>query len=866
MRSGNAATVLSRRGHAPARARRAFPEAPSRRRPPEPVARPRLYALLEQGTSGLLTLVSAPPGWGKTTLLRSWTVTRRRSGPVVWLSPAEHGGAAFLDRLESAVAAAPGAGEPLVVVVDDFHEARSEAVHEEFARTITRARGRLHAVVATRRNPEIDLHRLRLAGSVTELGSRELAFDRSEAVKLLASHAVAFEPDRVEALMALTEGWAAGLEFAAAALQARGGRGSDRAAIARAEREAFAYLRREVMPRRGSGAREFLLRTAICDRICGALADAITGDAGGERMLARLQLDNVFVAREPNGEWFRYHPIFAALLREEAGREFGAGTLERLHGRAAAWFAAAGEGVEALGHAGAAGDCELASRLVSMLWVDLMGGAAARAGDALLERLDPAALASDPQLILLAAWSNLQAGATAEAGRGIAAADAAAGSLAGADADRYRFARSMLLFARARRAGDLVRMERATDTLGQPTALVRPIHDNERRRAIVLVSRGCLALWRGELEFATSAVGPAIDACRRLGLSSSGMHATSLLAFARAVRGELRQAAELGAAAVAAASGDPSPVPALANAALAICAYEWGENAAGERDAIAARAAARACDDRLGLVAATVAWGTGLGRGLEPGVAREWLHELGACSPPPLLAPAIEVIRARIELAEGRPAAARALLDRAPPSPEVLVARAQLLLAEDGSSHERAEHAAELVAPVVVRRIESPFARTRIEAAVVSALATHRLRRTDASRGFLELALGLSEAEGIRGPFLDAGSAIAEPLRLAVRRGTSHRWLAAALLAAFDGRRSVEQGVVPLELASPLSEREEAVLRYLSSRMSNQEIAGELMVSVNTIKTHLKSIYRKLGASHRREAALRARELRLIGS
>jgi LuxR family maltose regulon positive regulatory protein len=127
----------------------------------------------------------------------------------------------------------------------------------------------------------------------------------------------------------------------------------------------------------------------------------------------------------------------------------------------------------------------------------------------------------------------------------------------------------------------------------------------------------------------------------------------------------------------------------------------------------------------------------------------------------------------------------------------------------------------------------------------------------------MELALELAEPEGIRGPFVDAGSAVIEPLRRTVRRGTSHRWLAGALLATFDGR-TWERGA-PRELLIPLSEKEKMVMRYLPTFLSNEEIANEMFVSVNTVKTHLKSIYRKLAVSHRRDAVRRARELRLIG-
>jgi LuxR family maltose regulon positive regulatory protein len=224
-----------------------------------------------------------------------------------------------------------------------------------------------------------------------------------------------------------------------------------------------------------------------------------------------------------------------------------------------------------------------------------------------------------------------------------------------------------------------------------------------------------------------------------------------------------------------------------------------------------------------------------------------------------VLAPAIAVLQARLATVEGRRDAGETLLDRLPPTAELFVARARMQLAAG-----EAEAAIAKLEPVVNDEVSVTYGRTRIDAAILLALAADRLRRPDEVRWWIESALELAEPEGFRRPFLEVGQAIVEPLRLAIRRGTAHRWLAAALLSTFDGRSP--GGSAPLELLDPLSEKEQVVLRYLPTLMSNQEIAGELFVSVNTIKTHLKSIYRKLGAPNRREAVLRARELRLIGT
>jgi LuxR family maltose regulon positive regulatory protein len=227
---------------------------------------------------------------------------------------------------------------------------------------------------------------------------------------------------------------------------------------------------------------------------------------------------------------------------------------------------------------------------------------------------------------------------------------------------------------------------------------------------------------------------------------------------------------------------------------------------------------------------------------------------------PALLAAPLRIVRSRLELANGSLEAAAAALDDAPElaAGELMVAGARVALARDD-----VETAVAALEPVFDGSVDVVFVRARLEAAILLSLAAVRSGDSEAARVWVERALDIAEPEGVRGPFLDAAPGIAEPLRLAVRRGTAHRWLAAALLAVVEGREKDAAGL-PHELLEPLSERERVVLRYLPTLMSNPDIAAELFVSVNTVKTHVKSIYRKLGVCHRRDAVRRARELRLI--
>jgi LuxR family maltose regulon positive regulatory protein len=856
------------------------------------VVRPRLHALLDDGIGSRLTLLSAPAGSGKTTLLRSWLAAY--PGPVVSISVAaledqrtliDDVCASLATAAEVAVAvrkrgerptgrraldALGDEGPPVVLVVDELQELRSRQVLAAFARLVATAPRRLHVVVATRHDPDLGLHLFRLEGTLTEIRARDLAFEASEASALFAAEGLELEQTHVDSLVALTEGWAAGLRFAAISLRAGDDPESVVAGLERTERAVSDYLLHEVLSRQSEDVRDFLLRTSICDRLCGPLADALTGRSDGARTLARLERENLFLETEPfleerpGGEWFRFHPLFAALLRAEAGYTLGA-DLRDVHVSAANWLARNGSTPEALRHAAAAGDADLSGGLVSRLWLDIVGSGEPAAVPGLLDSIDPELVRDDAHLALLAAWQRLRAGDMNEAVGWIELADAAARRLEGSPLDRYQFGRTLVTVSRARLEGDLDELERAAAGLGGAVALVRSGVDNDRRRALLLRVRGAGALWRGELDAATLVLEEAIEAARRLRLVDAELDATALLALARAFRGQLRSAAQLAGSVTSLPDrqGPWSPtVPALA--ALAICSLEWDELVDADRYAKGAREAAYVTGDRPGRVLAALVSAMGcLVGAADDDLGRELAalrYELADTAPPPLLAPAVLALQARLEVAEGRLDAARALLADASPGAETLLSRARIELACG-----EGDVAAELVAPITSGAVEGLYGRTRIEAAIVAALAAEQRRLPDESRAWIERALELAEAEGARGPFLEVGPPVVEPLRRTVRRGTAHRWLAAALLAVFDGRRS-ERGALPLELVVPLSEKERMILRYLPTLMSNQEIAGELFVSVNTVKTHLKSIYRKLGASHRREAVLRARELRLIGS
>jgi LuxR family maltose regulon positive regulatory protein len=852
------------------------------------VARPRVDALLEAGSAGRLTLVSAPPGAGKTTALLSWLADRDRVA-YVSLTDRDDSLQAFWNRVGAACAAARRSAaprarargldairhvedddEPLLLVLDDFHAIRNLDVLAAFAELLFDAPDQLRAVVASRRDPDIELHRFRLYGDVTEIRASELAFTPAEAAALFAATGIELDEAHVETLVRRTEGWAAGLRFAALSLRRSGDAESFVTAFDESERAASDYLLHEVLVRQEPQTRDFLLKTAHCDRVCGALANALTGRSDGERQLAELERNNVFVTREPAGGWFRYSALFSELLRAEAAYEAG-DDVNIVHHDAAAWFAANGHALEALRHAIAGDDDALTAELIGSLWLQIVGEGHLDVATRLTKRTAPATLRRRPQLALLAAWEQLGSGDLGEADAWLAVAETAARKLRGEELQLYEFGRTVVRLDRARRGGDLAEIEAAADALAELDSPLLPARQRERRRALVLCARGGVAMWRGELADAVPALEEAVELSHRLELHDCEVDATSMLALVDAVGGHLRRAASRATAAVSLADCGATKRGAMhlvpAHAALAICSFEWGDDAGGTSELDAAWRTAEASSRHTGraLAVALRAWAIGhvSAEGAERVRAHlsAWSRGARSESVPPLLDAPFRILRSRLALAEGDFGAAEAALgldDDDDAAGELLVAGARIALARDDIVGATA-----LLEPVLREESSVLYERASIEAPVLQALASTRAGDVGGAHVWIERALDLAEPEGVRGPFLDAAPGVAEPLRGAIRLGTAHRWLVAALLAVADGRAN-ESAALPNELLEPLSEREQVVLRYLPTLMSNPEIAGELFVSVNTVKTHLKSIYRKLGVSHRREAVRRARELRLI--
>ena len=822
--------------------------------PPGPayfLERPRLRHALDEGAARVLTLLVAPAGWGKTTLLRSWA--RSVSGDLgtpAWLSvePGDRGArfraylhAALRTACPGAVAGVPAPGavsarayfehladglsrlsRPIILILDDLQEADEEAL-AGLAFVLGHASGGLRLVVATRVEPTQMLHRWRLTGDLTELRVRELALTRDETADLLRMHGAAVAMEALDEVWAHTEGWPAGVRLVALDLVAAVEPVDSVEAVAGVPDAAVDYLVTEVLERRLSNIREALLRSSVTDQLSGGLIDALTGRTDGAAILADLNRSDTYVV--PTGvapTTHRFHRMFRDVLRAELARRHP-DLVVPLHRRAAAWFAASGMPRPALRHALHAGDRDAAVDLVRRCWPWL--GTVEHPDETAASLPVPAAAPDDdPALALAYAADRLDQddpGLSDEAL--VAAADRCPPLRRAVDAFRV---------FRAQRGGDPTAVHTAAgqlldqvDTAGQPGD-----PGADAVAAIALTARGAAQLGLGNVAGAEEELSLGWSAAEQAGLRCQQMICASRLALVQAERGEL-SAANHAADAVRRLPPCPGQAPTVhcAHAHLALAIVD------AHRDLV---------PDALAHLDVAARSG-----GIDP--------------PPEVAGPAARI---RAQLGDGAATPA----PRAHP-PEYRWAG----LGNDQREPDSAVNAAQVQfdAGDPTRALELlpswesgpdgalPLG-LRLEAGVLAALAQRaRGHRRESSR-LLESLLRMAEPDGYRRVFTRAGPPLRDLLLDHLDSGTAYWATVDSLIGAMGA--PVRQPARPPAASEPLTDRELTVLRYLQSILSNGEIAAEMTVSVNTVKTHLRSIYRKLDTNRRREAVRRARELHLL--
>ena len=892
------------------------------------VARPRLVQALDEGLVGRLILVGAPAGFGKTALLACWA--RRGDRPVAWLSldagdndPARfwRHAVAALDRARPGIAervgallgppapasfeglvtalinelAAPPGQDELLLVLDDYHLIDAQQVHEPIAFLLEHLPPGVHLVLASRADPALPLARLRAGGQLAELRADDLRFTAEEAAALLRETAGDVLPAAaVVALAARTEGWAAGLQLAALSLQGQADPTGFVAAFSGSHRYILDYLTDEVLDGQTDQVREFLLETSVLERLSGGLCDAVTGRTGGQVMLERVERANLFLVPldEVRG-WWRYHHLFADLLRARLQQQQQPGRVAALHRAAAAWCEEHGLADDAVRHALAAGDPAWAARLIERHFDEIFLSGERATLERWLGALPAGLIRSRPRLLLAQARLALLSGRL-EAVDGLldnaerAFADAAdepfepsAGKAASALVNvpaAIALEHALLAYLR----GD------AEGTAGFASQALAKLGEGEWMLDLWIRSMRALAeLLRGRLAAAERAFAASIMAWWSVGEPAMAASDCHLLGQVQRALGRLDAALDTyqQALEMTAPHGRPAlPAAGVAYVGMAEVAYQRGELDAALRHVTEGIPLCRQLvyTQPLATGLAALAW-IRQANG-DPVGALEAMGEAGRVAPGPGVAGLLNPVpaqRARLLLAQGEVAAAARWVEERglgpdddpgyPREPEYLVL-ARVLLAQD-----RPGPALTLLGRLHAAAAAQGRTGSVIEIQALQALALAAAGDENAAVDALAQALMLGCSQGYVRVFADEGAPMAALLgRLvaaqkaddAAARGVPLGCLARLLRAfgeppAAAGARQHAAAAVP-GLVEQLTPRELEILALLAAGTPNPRIAEQLVVSLDTVKKHVSHLLGKLGAANRTEAVTRARELGLI--
>ena len=862
------------------------------------VARPELFERLT--ASPRVTVLSAPAGSGKTVLLRSWMNRADLAGRVGWVAAGrdERDPQRFWLSVFGALRqTAPGATlvreltaapdldgwsvverlltdltpleDPLWLVIDDIHLLEQTEVLQQLELLVMRGSPRLRFVLATRHDLRLGLHRLRLAGELAEIRTADLRFGSAEARELFRAAGVELSDAATEMLCARTEGWAAGLRLAALSLA--GHPDPERFAVefSGSERTVAEYLLAEVLDRQTERVRRLLLRTSVLERVNGDLADLLTGDEGGERALQDLAQANAFVAAlDAARSWFRYHQMFADLLRLEL-RRTEPGQMAGLHRAAADWFAGHGHPVEAIRHAQAARDWGLAARLLADNWPGLhLDGQAATVHE-LLAVFPPAARARDAELAALAAADELARGSVDAAERYL---DLARRESASVPASREGRARTLLgvialLLARQHVNSNAVASEaKRLQEMAEDVDVAR-LGLGEDLRALALISLGITEYWTAMFREADRHLESGIALARRIGRPFLAFTGLALQAAVALAQSSYAQAAERSTMVVELARrhGWTDELPAAIACAVLGFTLAWqGRLEQAAPWVQRAERTLRAETDPAAGVGIHYARGVlelGRGRDADALAALQAAERLARrLAEPPYFLASVRSLRlfALMRLGDTRRVEQdlAGLSEQDRECGEIRIALAALRLAQHDPQAAIASLASVLAGSSLVVR------QTWLATAfVLEAIARDALGETAAADSAIERALDLAEPEGALWFFLlspDPGV-----VERHARGHTNHAALVAELRSLLVATGSVPPAG-PRPATEPLSESELRVLRYLPTNLTTPEIASELGLSRNTIKTHMRNLYAKLGTHRRTEAVDRARALGLL--
>ncbi|WP_435841167.1 LuxR C-terminal-related transcriptional regulator [Streptomyces fagopyri] len=870
-------------------------------RPGTFLRRERLTEHLDQALLTPLTMVNGAAGAGKTLLVADWAAGLGR--PVTWLTtdaagqgpgmfwayllqalyasgvPVPHeirrpADAHGVDReLPARLAAGlSGRDHPAIVVLDEYDRVTAPEIAEQLEFVLHHAGPGLRLVLVTRTEPLLPLHRYRAAGDLTEIRDAELAFTPDEASALLATHGLHLPAPGVRALVDRTRGWAAGLRLCALAARETPDPETYLKEFEAGQSTVADYLLAEVLKRRTAETQDLLLRVSVLERFCPELANALTERTDAEPILAGLHRENAFV-ESLGHSWYRLHPLFGEILRAHL-RVRSPGLEPELHRRAARWLRRSGSLPETLAHGAAAGDWEFtAGALVDDLAIgQLFTGLRSEDLTELFSGMDPEATSPATNLVRAArdlSRHDLDRGLAhlRNARQGLAREAPAQEGPAGNGEPGLGPARlscALLEALAARLAGSPDDAEAAASAAEElrKTVPARLLELHPELSTLLLTHLGSALLWAGRFEDARAALSTVAGSCGEEATGLPREDALAHLALLDYLDGWLDRAES---AALAATTGTEHLGPhrsagsGLARLVLAAVAVdrdeldraqalldETADAGRTSRDPVTAAGRSLAAAGLLLARGRTGAALTAASAAIPAAVASPWANGHAA------------LVAAAVHLAEGRTERAAEALRRVPDDQTACAVRAARV-------HLAAGHRGEAIGMLDRLHLNGRCGPAlTVRATLVRAQAAEEAGDPVTARGLVARALVEARRERLRRPFLDAGPWIRRPLGEAPLRALAAGWLQAGPARGQGGDPGRLPSLSPVLVVEELSGRELDVLRRLAEMMSTEEIAADLYVSVNTVKTHLKSVYRKLAVNRRNEAVRRARELRLL--
>ncbi len=853
------------------------------------VARPRLMERLNEGLRHPLILISAPAGFGKTTLISEWIAGSGR--PTAWLSLDERDNdpIRFLTYLIAAlqtVAAELGnetlglirspeappfelilttllneiaaTTDDFALILDDYHVIDTPAINEALSFLLKRLPPQMHLVIATREDPPIALSRLRAQNQLTELRVADLRFTPDEAAEFLNQvMGLALSTEDIDALETRSEGWIAGLQLAALSMQHHQDTAGFIKSFTGSHHFVLDYLAEEVLQQQPEHIQTFLLRTAILDRMCGSLCDAILNNStvSGQETLEAIERANLFIVPLDNERrWYRYHHLFGDLLRQRLRQQGdSAGVIVELHRRASAWYEANGLALEAFYHATATNDIELTERLIAGNGMPLQFRGAVYPVLNWLKSLPASTLDAHPSLWVTYASVLSMAGQIVNSEEKLQAAEAA---LQGIEQDaRIRNLIGHIAAIRAVLAFSQHDMETIVSQSHRALEYLHP--DNIPVRTATVWKLGYAYQLQGDRVAAENAFAEAVTTAEASGNLSIAMAASINLGVIQHSNNQLYLAAQTFQHCLQLAGDQPLPATSEPQLGLARIYYEWNDLETAQRhgqesmkQALRLQRMDRSIVGKVFLARLKLTQGDPTGAEMilaeVARLARQHnfmqrmpeilalqvltLIQQGNVITAAQLAENLPLSQARVYLAQGNPAAALALL-----------------------------------APIRQEMDAKGWADEQLRIMVLQAIAFFAQGNKPNALQALNDALNLAEPGGFIRTFVDEGAPIAQLLSEAAARGVRPDYIG-KLLAAFEMKPQPNVDTSRIQpLDEPLSERELEVLRLIAAGLSNREISERLFLALSTVKGHNQIIFDKLQVQRRTEAVARARELGLLG-